>query len=314
MDRPNELHAHLAQRILGHVRMSHLPCGHHLTEQSLQALLGTSRGPIRAALAYLQELGMVERKPNHGFYVAEHALDKAETLPEQNDEALYRAVAEDRLAGRLPQNISETELVRRYDVSRHRLGRLLDRIAVEGWIEKRRGHGWAFLSLINSAQAYRECYDLRRIIEPAAMLSDSFRVDEALLADLERQQSFVVNEGYRTLSQIELFEINSRLHESLASMSNNRFVLQTIMRQNQLRRLIEYQRPIDQPRLVRVCSEHLTILRLLKAGDISGAAKELAAHLDSANTEKTKEDLFIAIDTAQTARKKTTKPKAKAPA
>lgn len=292
MERPNDLHAHLAQRILSHVRMSHFQPGHHLTEQSLQALLGTSRGPIRAALAYLQRLGLVESHQNRGYYVAGDALAQSEILPEQSDEALYRTIAEDRLAGLLPQQVSETELARRYDVSRHRLGRILDRIAVEGWIEKRRGHGWAFLSLIDSAQSYRECYDLRRMLEPAAMLSPGFRVEPVLLADLERQQSFVLDEGYKTLNQIELFEINSRLHQGLASMSENRFVVQTVMRQNQLRRLVEYQRPIDRQRVRRVCREHLDILAALKAGRIDQAAPLLAAHLDYARNEKTRAEDF----------------------
>src|SRR5690606_14974937 len=100
----------------------------------------------------------------------------------------------------LPDHVSETELVRRYDVPRHRLNRILDRIAVEGWIEKRPGHGWGFLSLIDSVEAYRECYELRRMLEPAALLSAGFRIDEELLSSLERQQRFVVDEGHKTLS------------------------------------------------------------------------------------------------------------------
>lgn len=294
MERPNELHSHLAQRILAHARMSQLPSGHHLTEQSLQALLGTSRGPIRAALDYLHELGVVDKKPHKGFFLTNRALHQADIVVEPNDEVLYRAIADDRLAGRLPDHVSETELARRYDVSRHRLGRILDRIAVEGWIEKRRGHGWAFLSLINSVQAYRECYDLRRMLEPAAMLSVGFTVDAPLVAELERQQSFVLDEGYGTLSQIELFEVNSRLHESLASMSGNRFVVQTIMRQNQIRRLVEYQRPIDQARARRVCEEHLAILQLLKEDRIADAAEALSAHLDFAREEKARAEYFAA--------------------
>ena len=287
MERPNDLHAQLAQRILSHVRMTAMPAGRHLTEQSLQALLGTSRGPIRSALTYLERLGFVERKPNRGYYVARQALAAPEVLPEFSDETLYRLIAEDRLSGALPDHVSETELSRRYDTPRNRLSRILDRIAVEGWVEKRPGHGWSFLSLINSKEAYRESYELRRTIEPAAMLSPGFRVDADQLAGLERQQHFVVDEGYRTLNAIELFEINSRLHEVLAGMSGNRFVVQAIVRQNQLRRLAEYQGRTDHDRLRRVCGEHLDIIERLKAGRIAQAAAALARHLEGARDEKT---------------------------
>lgn len=287
MERPNDLHAVLAQRILSHIRMTQLPARHHLTEQSLQIVLGTSRGPIRSALNYLEKLGFVDREPNRGFFVTPKALAAPELLPQQNDEALYRMIAEDRLAGVLPEHVSERELGARYKVSRHKLSRMLDRIAVEGWIEKRPGHGWGFLSLIDSVKAYKECYELRRMVEPAALLSANFKVDEEVRAALEQQQRFVVDEGHRTLNRIELFEINSRFHELLAGMSGNRFVVQTIARQNQLRRLVEYNVPQDQDRLRRVCGEHLDILVKLKEGRIEAAAAALAEHLDFARLEKT---------------------------
>ena len=293
MERTTELHSHLAQRILAHMRAVPLPSGHHLTEQSLQAMFGVSRGPIRAALNHLASHGVVERVPNRGYFVS--ADTSTATLAENADEVLYRAIANDRISGALPAVVSETELARRYDLGRHRLSRVLDRIAAEGWIEKRRGHGWAFLALINSAEAYRECYDLRVLLEPAAMRLPTFRPDPQILAEIEREQRFVVDTGYATLSHIELFETNSRFHEGLARISGNRFVHQTIMRQNQLRRLVEYRWTHDPDRLRRVCGEHLGILGLIRAGDIDGASDALARHLMAANKEKTRSEDFVSL-------------------
>jgi DNA-binding GntR family transcriptional regulator len=293
MERATDLHAHLAQRILAHLRSASLPPGHHLTEQSLQQMLGVSRGPIRAALTQLERHGVVERRPHRGFFVA--AADNSAVLPDHADEVLYRRIAAERLAGVLPAIVSETELGRRYDISRHRLGRVLDRIAAEGWIEKRRGHGWAFLALINSPAAYQECYQLRVMLEPAAMRLPTFRPDAAAIDALEREQASVRDTGYATLSQVELFETNSRFHESLAGMSGNRFVHQVIVRQNQLRRLVEYRRPHDPERVRRVCREHLAILALIRQRRVEAAADALAAHLKAASREKTAAADFITL-------------------
>ena len=293
MERTTELHSHLAQRILAYMRAVPLQGGHHLTEQSLQAKFGVSRGPIRAALNHLAEHGVLEREPNRGYFVSSDT--SVAKLPENADEVLYRNIAEDRISGALPAVVSETELARRYDIGRHRLARVLDRIAAEGWIEKRRGHGWTFLALINSAEAYRECYDLRVLLEPAAMRLPTFRPDPAILAELEREQRFVIETGYATLSHIELFETNSRFHEGLAFISGNRFVHQTIVRQNQLRRLVEYRWTHDPTRLRRVSNEHLDIIKLIKAGTVDKAADVLSAHLIAANKEKTKLEDFVAL-------------------
>ena len=48
----------------------------------------------------------------------------------------YFEIAEDRLAGKLPQQVTENELMRRYDLPRSRLVKILNRIAQEGWIER----------------------------------------------------------------------------------------------------------------------------------------------------------------------------------
>jgi len=294
MTAPSELQAHLAQDILRHVRLSGLATGHHLTEQSLQAVFGTSRGPIRSALAVLERLGVVERKPNRGYYLTDSKVDRLDP-PGHGDENLYWTIARDRLSGSVPDVVSETELARRYGLARHRLARILDRIAAEGWIEKRRGHGWGFLPLIDSPEAYRQCYELRVIVEPAAMRLPTFAPDPDLIDELEAQQRFVLETGFAELNSFELFEINARFHETLAAMSGNPFVVQTIVRQNQLRRLVEYRRPNRAERVKRVCREHLDILEPLRAGQLARAARRLKAHLGFAIREKTNPAGFVAL-------------------
>ena len=124
--------------------------GQHLTEASLQTLFGTSRQPIRSALGILADQGIVEQVPNKGFYLRDPDRIAADPLPaaaDTSDEATYLRIADDRLSRRLPDRVSETDLMRRYGVSRLGLRRILTRISGEGWIERNEGRGWTFAVL-----------------------------------------------------------------------------------------------------------------------------------------------------------------------
>jgi DNA-binding GntR family transcriptional regulator len=293
---PNQLHRQLAQRILVRARMEQLPPGHHLTESSLQKMFGTSRGPIRAALTYLAARGFLEQRPNRGFYVlnTDNAADVA-IAPHANvfdDEQLYLKIAADRLTAGLPESVTEAELMRRYDIQRNRLRRILSRIAIEGWIQRKAGHGWSFLPMIDSVEAYTESYELRQFLEPQGLRSNSFRLDHEALARLKSRQEFLHNTGYLTLGQIELFISNSEFHETIARMSGNRFLAQTVARQNELRRLIEYRQTLDRDRVWRQTGEHLDIIAKLEAGNLNEAATLLDRHIAGALQEKARPQYF----------------------
>ncbi len=289
----NSLHKQLANRILLHIRVSGSEQGDHVTESSLQDLLGTSRAPIRAALAQLAKEGFLRRVPNRGYFVGTMPAEVDQTASEPAvDERIYLSIAEDRLSGRLADTISENEAMRQYGIPRTRLRRILDRIAREGWIERREGRGWTFVSLIDSVDAYRESYEIRKTLEPAGLLFESFRFDTDLGRRLREQQEFVLGGAWRTLSQFELFETNSHFHEGVAGMSGNRFLWDMIARQNQLRRLVEYRQVLNRDQVRGQCEEHLQILGLLEIGDQEQAAVRLRLHLDAAMLRKAQSSMF----------------------
>ena len=61
---PTALQLKLANQILSHARSSGWQNGHHLTEDSVQPVLGASRTPIRAAMAHLAVMALwCWRKP-----------------------------------------------------------------------------------------------------------------------------------------------------------------------------------------------------------------------------------------------------------
>lgn len=290
------LHVLLAGRVLDHMRAEGMLAGQHLTEQSLEPVLRTSRSPIRGALAQLQAEGILTaRPPRRGLFLVRDAA----ALPPHPaaEDAAYLALANDRLAGRLPAVLTENDAMRRYGLTRDRLRRLLGRAAEEGWIEQRASKGFSFLPMIDGPEACAESYTLRTALEPAAMLMPGFVADPAALARLRRQQQALADSACRDATAAELFQANSTFHETLARLSGNRFVHQVIARQNQLRRLLEYRVAADRDRVRRQCAEHLAILDLLDTGDRIAASARLRDHLHAAGADKVRQ-LTLIEDTA----------------
>lgn len=290
----NELHRSLADKILRHIRTSALPEGAHLRESALAEQFGTSRPPVRNALTYLEQNGIVAKVPNKGFFVAnaDAAINAPEDEGAESEAAIYMRIADDRLARDLPDRVSENELMRRYNVSRMVLRRILTRISTEGWIEPNEGRGWTFAALIDSVEAYRESYALRQVLEVYGLRADEFHMDAALLADLRKQQQIIYEGGWQTLSRMELFEVNATFHETLARMSGNRFVYPAVQKLNQLRRLVEYRQTGQREQVRQQNREHLEILDALEAGDRERAADLMHAHLGQALVSKARSDLF----------------------
>lgn len=286
----NPLHVALANRVIEYIRTERLSAGHHLTEQSLERVLGTSRSPVRGALAYLARTGIVEpRPPRRGLFLACDAATlsaMAAPLPPADEDHAYLALARDQLEGRLPAILTETEAMRRYNLTRERMRRVLARAAHDGWMEQRAGMGWSVLPMIDGPESCAESYALRIVLEPSAMMMDSFSIDSAVLRRIRTQQEDLVNGGYLSASHTEMVQANATFHAGLASLSGNRFVEQTIRRHNQLRSLLEYRETADRKRVRRQCQEHLAILDLLERGERAAAAQLLTQHLEVACRDK----------------------------
>lgn len=268
-----------------HIRQERYPAGHHLKASFLAEQLGVSRSPVNAALAHLAELGVLEHDRNRGFFLRCPADELDSTLVALvggSEDPLYQRIVDLRLARQLPDKVLESDLMRLLDTSRANLGRVLSRIQEEGWIERRAGQGWEFLSLIDSRQAYEESYYYRLALEPAALLSPDFRADPAELAECLRQQEFIAESGYLSMTPFELFEANSHFHETLALWSHNRFIHQSLVRLDQLRRLVEYRQAARRSPRREQALEHIAILQCIAGGELVEAAALMRRHLNQA--------------------------------
>lgn len=279
----------VAAGILEYIRQRDMVPGQRLTEQALADELSVSRSPIRKALQYLEAADVVASSPNRGFYLKQPVADLIRLdIPadEDSDEALYIRVAEERLSGALPEEVTEVDLMERYDLSRLQVQRILNRMGREGLAERKPGRGWVFRPFLSTDKAYREGYRFRMIIEPAALLEPSFRIDKTAFARVRRDQMAMLDGGIEKWPRSELFRAGSQFHETLVAASNNSFLLESLRNINQLRRLVEYRLNVDRSRIYRQCQEHLELLDLIEAGDRVEASYKLRQHLDKVRSIK----------------------------
>jgi DNA-binding GntR family transcriptional regulator len=300
----------LANQILDVVRNARFELGHHLREQQLADLLGVSRTPVRAALQLLVNQGVVEARKNQGFFLARDfdALHRVNLeVPVSQDDTLYEMLVRDRLAGRVGQSLTQTEIAKRYGVDRLVLLRTLARMAEDGLVERNKGHGWTFLPTVESASALRSGYELRRMIEPEAFRLPGFRPDRGALERSRLKHMYLVSHPH--IASVEarvLFETDAEFHEMFAEFSGNVFALQAIQQQNRLRRLLEFAGYANRRRVRDWCAEHLAIIDAVVEGNYQLAGNLMREHLSHADA--------AAADVPAKPAPKAARPKAKEPA
>jgi DNA-binding GntR family transcriptional regulator len=283
---PSRLQQDLLPRIIELIRGDGLAAGAHLPEIALAERLQVSRTPVRAALRHMARLGVLEWRPRRGFVLAKpvEAIDTAKlgARPPEMDRVLL-AIARDRQAGRLPGEVSEADLIRRYGIARPLLLRVLAKLAEVALVERKPGHGWHFLPTLDDPRARAESYAFRRLIEPAALLEPTFSLDPDWLQEMHRRHEQMLAAPWRETTSIDLFEMNAAFHEGLAAASGNRYLFMAVQQQTRLRRFGNYDWRHGHDRVVVSCTEHLEILKRLEQDDREVAAALMRRHIDGAS-------------------------------
>jgi DNA-binding GntR family transcriptional regulator len=276
----------LANQILDVIREARLEPGHHLREQQLADLIGVSRTPIRSALDLLAERGIVETRKNHGFFLRKpfESLHRIEIeVPSTIDEELYTRLVRDRLEHHIPNSITQSEIARRYNVDRAALARTLSRLAEDGLIARKQGHGWTFLPTLDSLVSLRASYEFRLTLEPSGFLLPTFKPDLAAIERMRLQHLYLASHpDIASISSTQLFEADAAFHEMCAEFCGNPFFAQAIQYQNRLRRLLEFGSYFDRRRVREWCREHLAIIEAIAEGDTPLASTRMRAHLEQA--------------------------------
>lgn len=272
----------LVSQIAAHIRSDGLRPGDRLTERKLAEQFRVSRSPVRLALKQLEEAGVLVSGDRSGYRLVDVAAAEefnAPTAEIDEDEKIYLRIADDRVSGRLPERITESEFQRRYDLTKGRLTKLLRRMSQEGWIERLPGHGWEFLPVLTSLEAYRDSYRFRQLIEPAALLEPRFQLNRQVLESRLAEQRWLVEGGIWTVPDAKLFELNSGMHESVIECSQNIFFIDALKRVDRLRRLIDYRQMLDRDVARERCIEHIELLHLVLQGRNQDASDFMHRHL-----------------------------------
>jgi DNA-binding GntR family transcriptional regulator len=274
------------RQILDQAIAGRFEAGDRLTELALTARLGISRTPVRAALRFLHQRGLLDHAPHRGYTLQASQAELARVqraLPQDEASTFYYQLLRDRTAGRIGAQVTERELEQAYGQRATLVREVLVRMLQHGIVRGRRGQRWEFAEALD-ADSERESYRFRMVLECAALAEPGFRMDPERLAACRQRQQSLINHTTRR-SWLDFFEANAEFHELLAGASGNRFMLKAVQEQNRLRRISDLS---DYPlvnveRLRESCQEHLAMLDAIERGRPKEAALLMRAHLQGAS-------------------------------
>src|SRR5687767_2519774 len=277
--RGNATQAALAERILGWLRQQESKPGDHVPERLATEAFHVSRTPVRAALALLTERGLLERRDQRGYFVAQGLENADHAAAETPESVLHDAILRDRFSKRLDAEVTAAHLTRRYQASRPLVLRVLGRLQKDGVMERALGQRWVFLPALDSLRSQEDSHRFRLILEPAAFLQPGFALDARRTRDLKTALSALSQQDVRHVDLKRAIETDIAFHEAIADACHNRFLADAIRQQTRLRRFATTSMQVPPARLIESCREHLAILEAAEAGDLARAADLMRDHL-----------------------------------
>lgn len=273
----------IPQLILDVIRHDGLTQGSHLRAQALANRFKVSRSPVNDALALLESKGLLKREPNRGYFLVKSLdakMEKKLTAVSGDTVAdTYFRMADDLLKGDLPFEVSESFIKAKYELTAAQLKSVLNRIAQEGWAQRKPGYGWEFSTMLTTPDSLLQSYRLRLALEPAALLEPTYHLTTEVLEKCRAAEHHLLDGGIETDTPDQLHERGVRFHESLVEASGNPFFIDTIKRVNRVRRLISYRSMQDRKRYTEHCQQHLQVLDLIAKGKRVDAAEMMRKHL-----------------------------------
>lgn len=271
-----------------------LPPGTKLLESRLAAMLGTSRGPTRQALALLATRGLVTRSDGRGYVVAgargrgaalqssaftDLALDRL--APAASWERVHAEVERAIVARTAFSSwrVVESDLARHYGVSRTVAREVIARLHERGLIRRDARARWIAPAL--SAAHVGELYAVRALLEPAALTLAAPLLPQGFVTTL-RDRIAAAMARADVLDGAALDELEADLHVRLLGHCPNAVLLEAVRQHHSL--LVAHSFLYAwAPRLFPsepFLPEHLAVLAALERGRVAEAASALRAHLD----------------------------------
>lgn len=280
----SELQARIVENVMEHIAARGLAVGARMNLDSFARDLGVSRTPVQAAFDHLARKGVLELRPKRGYFV--RRFGRRSASPRIGGARLYDRIVDDMAQGALAGAVSESALLRRYDVDRGELGAVLRRLNREGLAVPSLGRGWLFVEF--SLDILREGYKLRSLLEPGYILDPEYSPDPERLEGLRRDHVAMLAKLSSKTPFDETFALDARFHRTLAEFTRNRFFIEVIRTQSNIRRLSEYLGRTRLANVRRSFEDHLSIIEALQAGERDWAAALMRRHLSQSDGRATR--------------------------
>lgn len=269
-----------------------LPAGAVLLESRIADEFGISRAPVRQALLRLAADGLVARTERHGYRVvadparspqtkgSAESADRVRLAPAATWQRIYDEIEAEIVARTsfATWRVVESDMARHYGVSRTVARDVIARLHQRGVVRKDERSRWYARGLTPDYVA--ELYEMRRVLEPAALLGAAETVPRDMLARMHRRLQDVIAHPDR-IDGRTLDELEAELHGELLGHCGNRTLMEALRHYQSL--LIAHRFLYAwAPRLFPVepfLPEHLEIVDRLAEGRPAEAAEALERHL-----------------------------------
>ncbi len=287
------------EAISANVANGNLPRGTRLLTSAVADRLGVSRPPVKRALELLQRDGVVTALSSQGYVVGRNVsgdtvarlnlhrlrldlpVELGEHLGQSSWERIFEAVEAD-VMNCIPFGtfqISEAGIGDHFDVSRTVVRDVLSRMDARGLIAKDRSSHW--IAGPFGARMLDEAHDVRRLLEPSALVAALPLLDPAMLSGAQEHVRVALRDA-AAMSQGVVESIERELHvECLRPLRNKRLAQAVRLSQISLainRLFGAYIGVHDETGMLR---EHALIFDHAIMGDHEGAAAAMRHHLDA---------------------------------
>lgn len=270
-----------------------LPAGVVLTEEPLSRLFGTSRTPVRAALAELEAIGRLHRFEGRGFVVPgasapvraalTHVMVGLESAQPEPRAAASERIADDferALARALPFGqfrIHEQAAADHFSVSRTVVRELISRLQDRGMVRKDTRTHWIVGPL--TARDVAHYFAIRGRLEPLALTEAAPRLASAEIAAMQTRLAAAMDLG-PALQPSALGALEQDLHVSIMARAGNPHLMRMIA-QSQIALVVNrvFAERVGTRPFALSLREHAIVLEFLGRGARAAAAVALEEHL-----------------------------------
>ena len=237
---------------------------------------------MRAAFKILTENGFLSQIPDDGYFLAVDPEADAAAMERKLDASegsLADRMLADRAARRLDDVLPVSFLIRRYGVTRNSVHNALTVLQQDGIVERASGQAWGFRPILDTPGAVADSLQFRLILEPAAILTPEYTLDQTKARHLRLQIQEMLEAADGRISAVAFHRQDTEFHSLIAHGSANRFARDTLLAHHRLRRIT--QKDIGTPdfRLRQALLEHLDILDSLERRQFDVATDQLTLHL-----------------------------------